>query len=274
MTKDKGHRRKYTEEDLNFLVNNYLTMTNKKLAAAMNRTKGSVVQTLCNKLGLRRPPRKRPVKIDDRYGRLTVLEETRGKEKGKYWICNCDCGKTVTVSGHGLKRGKTLSCGCYQAEIRRIVGLREPGETSYRRKFNLVRRGAIHRDIPFELTFDQCKFIMHGNCVYCAQIPQLWNTYLAGNGVPKEKRDEYKMNPATIERANIYVNSIDRIDSDKGYTLDNCVPCCHPCNAAKLDFTIQEFREQTKARYALCEEFEKRAADFVSTMKEKFKEEK
>jgi hypothetical protein len=35
-------------------------------------------------------------------------------------------------------------------------------------------------------------------------------------------------------------NGIDRVDS-KGYVPDNCVPCCEPCNTAKLDRSYQEF---------------------------------
>jgi hypothetical protein len=32
------------------------------------------------------------------------------------WECLCDCGNTAHVSGHKLKTGKTLSCGCLAIE--------------------------------------------------------------------------------------------------------------------------------------------------------------
>jgi 5-methylcytosine-specific restriction endonuclease McrA len=38
-------------------------------------------------------------------------------------------------------------------------------------------------------------------------------------------------------------NGIDRVDSSKGYTEDNCVSCCTFCNYSKLDYTIDEFKE-------------------------------
>ncbi len=38
-------------------------------------------------------------------------------------------------------------------------------------------------------------------------------------------------------------NGIDRIDSSKGYTEDNCVACCVFCNRAKNDYTLGEFKE-------------------------------
>lgn len=36
-------------------------------------------------------------------------------------------------------------------------------------------------------------------------------------------------------------NGIDRIDSQKGYTADNCVPCCQWCNTMKLDHSKEDF---------------------------------
>jgi len=35
---------------------------------------------------------------------------------------------------------------------------------------------------------------------------------------------------------------LDRVDNDKGYTLDNVVPCCFQCNNAKWSYTLEEFR--------------------------------
>lgn len=36
-------------------------------------------------------------------------------------------------------------------------------------------------------------------------------------------------------------NGIDRIDNQKGYSLDNVVACCRICNNAKSDMTVHEF---------------------------------
>ena len=54
----------------------------------------------------------------NKYGRLTVLEysPTTGGQ-GAQWLCKCECGKEVIVSGINLRRGKTKSCGCLQKEI-------------------------------------------------------------------------------------------------------------------------------------------------------------
>lgn len=37
------------------------------------------------------------------------------------------------------------------------------------------------------------------------------------------------------------LNGLDRIDSNKGYTLDNVIPCCSLCNSSKGKKTVEEF---------------------------------
>ena len=56
-----------------------------------------------------------------KFGRLTVLNRAEDKisQSGlKYiqWECQCDCGNTVIVATHYLKKGTTKSCGCYNRE--------------------------------------------------------------------------------------------------------------------------------------------------------------
>lgn len=54
--------------------------------------------------------------VGKRFGRLTVKERDLTKPIGhscsSYWICQCDCGNTVSVSFSGLSLGHTQSCGC------------------------------------------------------------------------------------------------------------------------------------------------------------------
>ena len=45
------------------------------------------------------------------------------------------------------------------------------------------------------------------------------------------------------------VNGIDRKDSTKGYSIDNCVPCCPMCNKMKQTFTEEEFLNQIAKIY-------------------------
>ena len=55
--------------------------------------------------------------IGNTYGRLTVLKRAPNDMSGKaYWICQCECGKIITVNGVDLRSGHTQSCGCYQRD--------------------------------------------------------------------------------------------------------------------------------------------------------------
>jgi hypothetical protein len=50
--------------------------------------------------------------IGQRFGKLKVLSfaGVRGKAKGTYWMCECDCGTKRAVKGVYLKNGHTKSC--------------------------------------------------------------------------------------------------------------------------------------------------------------------
>lgn len=54
------------------------------------------------------------------FGRLTAIhimpKEPNAKDRSYKWLCKCDCGNEVVVSGHNLRRGNTKSCGCLQKE--------------------------------------------------------------------------------------------------------------------------------------------------------------
>lgn len=49
-----------------------------------------------------------------RFGNLLVLKLDTEKRKDKhyYWICKCDCGKTISVRSTYLRNGTITSCGC------------------------------------------------------------------------------------------------------------------------------------------------------------------
>ena len=52
-----------------------------------------------------------------KFGRLLVLERTKNNSRNHaQWICQCDCGNTVTVTCASLRSGNTKSCGCTRKE--------------------------------------------------------------------------------------------------------------------------------------------------------------
>lgn len=59
--------------------------------------------------------------IGNRYGRLIVLEKSDNYispngNQAVMWKCLCDCGNVTIVHGNSLRRGLTISCGCFQKE--------------------------------------------------------------------------------------------------------------------------------------------------------------
>lgn len=53
-----------------------------------------------------------------RFGRLTVIRESKERLNGGVaWLCRCDCGNEVIVRSNSLRRGATMSCGCYNKDV-------------------------------------------------------------------------------------------------------------------------------------------------------------
>lgn len=51
-----------------------------------------------------------------KYGRLLVLNFIEIKKHKAYWSCLCECGNIKNISGTSLINGKTQSCSCLQKE--------------------------------------------------------------------------------------------------------------------------------------------------------------
>ena len=175
--------------------------------------------------------------IGQRFGRWTVLRATRGrdnrKSRAKRWFCRCDCGTERSVLADSLLNGNSQSCGCLHNEItaeigRRGKGIRRPstslgyGVSSFNGLHARYKRNAKKRNLNFELNKDEFKKITSENCFYCDVEPkQIFTT--------KNFFGEY-----------LY-NGIDRIDNEKGYSIDNCDPCCGLCNQGKNTLDKQYF---------------------------------
>lgn len=60
-----------------------------------------------------------------RFGRLSVINRapdhfTKSGTRITMWNCACDCGNTKVITANALRRGVTISCGCYSTEL--LVG--------------------------------------------------------------------------------------------------------------------------------------------------------
>ena len=152
-----------------------------------------------------------------RYGKLVVIGRSKNKEDGNgLWECLCDCGKMVIVPGGRLRSGSKKSCGCLRTKPK--------GEAAFNIVLNAMKMGAKVRGYDWDLTREQVLKITKQNCFYCGTPP-------SNIAAPKNTNGDY-----------VY-SGIDRIDNNKGYIIDNIIPCCWICNRAKATMTISEFLE-------------------------------
>lgn len=54
--------------------------------------------------------------IGNKYGRLVVVSRAENKGSKTAWLCKCDCGNEVIVTGNALQCGDTCSCGCFRRD--------------------------------------------------------------------------------------------------------------------------------------------------------------
>lgn len=55
--------------------------------------------------------------LGKKFGRLTIMSRYGSNTNGSItWMCLCDCGNEVVVSGSNMKNGSSQSCGCLQRE--------------------------------------------------------------------------------------------------------------------------------------------------------------
>lgn len=103
--------------------------------------------------------------------------------------------------------------------------------------YSAYKESAKNRKIEFNLSGEDFQKLINLNCIYCGQEPEERN-YKTYDKSGNEKE------PYTGK-----VNGIDRIDSSKGYEIDNCVPCCKKCNIMKGTLSYRDFKQQISKIY-------------------------
>lgn len=163
-----------------------------------------------------------------RFGKLTVISEMeqRGKRGARLFRCSCDCGNEKIVSYGNLVNGGTQSCGCLRRDHGRRIGSRGlgKGEAAFNTYVSIAKFGAKKRNIEFSLAPADIRLLTQQDCYYCGANPAQVMKSPGGNG-------------------DFVYNGLDRVDNDKGYTLDNVVPCCGQCNLSKRSLSVSEFKE-------------------------------
>lgn len=169
--------------------------------------------------------------VGQKVGRLKIIKRAGSNPQGKArWLCKCDCGKEKIVSGDKLRRGDTKSCSCLQRENFRNHRILEYGLASMRALISNYKGWARKRNLKWDLTEEQFKELTQKDCHYCGAKPSNLVKNVCYNG-------DY-----------IY-NGLDRMDNNKGYTIDNVISCCRFCNYAKNKHTLEGFKDWIKRVY-------------------------
>lgn len=154
---------------------------------------------------------------------LKCLNPHETSAKKRVFSAICECGEHRTVRQYDIAFRKRLSCK--KCGWKRIGFSKLKEGSGLRSCWHLIKKSAAKREIIFDLSVDQVGRITSQDCYYCGLKPSAKTN-----------------NVNTKNKINAYLhNGIDRLDSNKGYVIENCVPCCKYCNIAKSTMSVEMF---------------------------------
>ncbi|SRR5258706_9040889 len=152
---------------------------------------------------------------EQRFGSLIAKYVDGVRNNKTYWMCARDCGAEVSASLSNLKSGMVSSCGC----SRRL----EIGQAAKNKVVLKYKTDARNNKRNFNLDEHTLDTLFLSECWYCGCEPK-------------------NISSARVHGYGDFIyQGIDRLDNDRGYEIDNVVPCCAVCNKAKRDLPLHDF---------------------------------
>lgn len=184
---------------------------------------GNLASGISTNCGCLRTTTTKLIEPGSHFGAWTVLERgpVNRRHDSAMWLCRCVCGTVRNVRSASLRKRGSLSCGCTRDYAHNTFPAGDVREFIHR--FNAYKEGAHKRGFAFELTLNEFAEIAKLNCTYCGAEPAM--------PIRKER----------VRAKSGLMNGVDRVDSTKGYSVANCVPCCTICNEMKLDRSVDAF---------------------------------
>ncbi len=166
-------------------------------------------------------------KCKEEKSKSEFYKDGRRKDGLRPWCKDC-CWKASAASEvtkretrrkfRESKHGKSVAAvnkrKVYQENKEKILTQNASWRRSKRGGLASYKRGANQRNIGWGLTDEQFFKFWQQYCTYCGE--------------------------------EIETIGIDRVDSSKGYTVENTVSCCSTCNKMKLNLTQEEFLGKVK----------------------------
>lgn len=137
-----------------------------------------------------------------KFGRWTLVSQTTyttpstGQVK-RAWVCRCECGTLRTIAEGSLRFGSTESCGCLSSELKTTHGASGTRELNIYLKMLLrcsEKAGDFERPYYYDKGIRVCDRWLEG-----------FESFFEDMGVCPENY------------------SIERLDSNKGYSKENCI---------------------------------------------------
>ena len=178
-----------------------------------------------------------------RFDRLLAVGRAPNVGLRTYWDCICDCGTKKSIAAQPLSSGITRSCGCLRRERVSEGKRKAPGVSGLQSLFTSYKKRATENGREFSLSLEEFGELTKRNCSYCDSPPSSVRTLNKWKGRQVEAAVRAQQHSAYT------YNGLDRLDSSKGYTPSNSVPCCTRCNRAKNDMSIVEFRQHIIKMY-------------------------
>lgn len=122
------------------------------------------------------------------------------------WRCRCDCGTEQLVGLNNLRAGQSTCC--WQCGVTKRSGKASSRWSGFQELpgqfWAKIKQSAKRRNIPFSLT-----------------IEEAWDKFVGQERRCAVSGVEIQFAPDTQTRHSLQTASLDRIDSNRGYTLDN-----------------------------------------------------
>ena len=226
-------RTKYSKITKDKLIELYLNqnLTTYKIAEIYQVSRYCIEYKL-NIFNIKIKPRKFNI-INQNFGSLTVIKFHDKVLKGKYvkerYLCKCKCGKRKICFRNRLLDGRNTSCGCENGgqskHLNKLhnaphhIFILDTYEILTRKQWGKLKNTALERGLDFNISYEDC-----------------WNLYL------KQNR-ECALTGLPIHFGQPNRASLDRIDSLKGYTIDNVQWIYAKINFMKSSLPQKEFIE-------------------------------
>jgi len=178
------------------------------------------------------------IEIGDIFGKLKIIAKSDKRRRGKIlWVCLCECGKEILLDCTNLTRKYGKRC-CNCSNKYKNQGYKDISGMY----FNSLKNNSKKRNHQFNL-----------------KIEDIWNQYIKQNKKCALSGREIKFTHSyPLKTRQEQTASVDRIDSNIGYELDNIQIIHKDINWMKQDFNQQYFINTCKeiARFnheILCE---------------------